>query len=316
MKRILSSLSILALVIVTATGCLKDTGFEDNEYGINNPGGSKAGVGFNLGLSDKEVFGINAVNTAQTIDVIVNYTGPLSDKDITVTIAPKNILVTNYNDSNGTTTEIPAAGQLTIPTSVVIPAGQHYGTISIGVPDASVFDPTVEYGIGLQIVSADNGVQVAQNLDELFVAFNIKNKYDGRYTLKASLAGWAAYGISDGPTVYTLTGFNLVTSGPASVTFDHPQTGDSQFGWTTTGGLTSFGATGPQITFDPATDKVIKVENLVPDDGRGRIFILNPAVTTSAFDPATHNVFVSYILKQNGRPNMIITANFTYVGPR
>ena len=37
---------VAALFVLLATGCVKDQGFEDNEYGINNPAGQPKGVLF------------------------------------------------------------------------------------------------------------------------------------------------------------------------------------------------------------------------------------------------------------------------------
>jgi hypothetical protein len=56
--------------------------------------------------------------------------------------------------------------------------------------------------------------------------------------------------------------------------------------------------------------------NLLPDDGRGRKFLLDPASTTSGFNPTTKQIILEYFLKQNGRPDLKIIAVFKYLGPR
>ena len=52
------------------------------------------------------------------------------------------------------------------------------------------------------------------------------------------------------------------------------------------------------------------------DDGRGRGFKMNPAVTDSRYDPATKTIYASYYMVQTGRPDMQIDVVFTYTGPR
>ena len=46
MKKI--TLLALAAITMVSTGCLKDKGFENQEYGIKDPSSSPAGIGFNL----------------------------------------------------------------------------------------------------------------------------------------------------------------------------------------------------------------------------------------------------------------------------
>jgi hypothetical protein len=68
--------------------------------------------------------------------------------------------------------------------------------------------------------------------------------------------------------------------------------------------------------FDPATDKMSSVINTTPDDGRGRTFRLNPAVTNSRYDPGTRKIYAAYLMTQNGRPDQEIYMEFSYIGPR
>jgi hypothetical protein len=70
------------------------------------------------------------------------------------------------------------------------------------------------------------------------------------------------------------------------------------------------------LTFDLATDKLLSVTNTTPDDGRGRAFEMNPAVTTSRYDPATKTIYAAYFLKQTGRPNLAIYDTLVYVKER
>jgi len=108
----------------------------------------------------------------------------------------------------------------------------------------------------------------------------------------------------------------MVTSGISSVTILTQETGDAQNAFDPDGNVLSFGATAPQYIFDPATDKLTDVKNLAPDDGRGRAFHLNPAVTDSRFDPTSRTIYAAYIMVQIGRPDQEIYDTLTYVSPR
>ena len=56
--------------------------------------------------------------------------------------------------------------------------------------------------------------------------------------------------------------------------------------------------------------------NLIPDDGRGRAFAINPAVTDSRYDPATKTIYAAYLMFQNGRPTQYIYDTLVYKGSR
>jgi hypothetical protein len=75
MKKILSLPFLLAAVAFAVTGCLKDKGFENHEYGINSPEGSPASVGFPLSINANNAVGINVATTVQTISdiLVVNF---------------------------------------------------------------------------------------------------------------------------------------------------------------------------------------------------------------------------------------------------
>ena len=138
------------------------------------------------------------------------------------------------------------------------------------------------------------------------------NKYDGKYQFKVRQKGWGDYGAADTEVVVNAdSNFALVTSGPHSVTFGF----GAQFAITRTGVLI-LGVVNPQFTFDSVTNYLIKVENLVPDDGRGRKFRLDSAITDSRYDRETKIVYMAYILMQNGRSDLHFYDTLTYIGPR
>jgi len=332
MKRIISSSLLLAALVVAFTGCLKDKGFDNRTYGINDPDTQPPGVGFPLAASTKNTVGLDAgVATNQAINnvVFVNLeTGTAAKSDVHVTLVLNDALRTAYNTANGTSILAFPAAQYNVALNVLIPAGATGGQVAFNIPSTVPLDPSNSYGVGLTISSVDGGYLIAKNLKDLFLEFTLKNKYDGNYKLDLNSQGWAAYGIASDANFYTWgsngdgTSIFMITGGPNNVRL-YDEWGFGTFiqpAFTTGGGsATGFGATAPRFTFNTATDQLIDVSNDTPDDGRGRKFKINPAVVPPAgnfWNPSTRKILASYIMQQNGRPDQFLNAIFTYRSPR
>ncbi|MDB5205112.1 MAG: hypothetical protein JWR72_187 [Flavisolibacter sp.] len=316
----LSSISALAIAaLVTVAGCLKDKGFENGEYGTQIK--EVKGVAFPQSASSPVVIGVNALSTTQTIDgpIITLEQDGKAASDVQVTLQLNNALVTAAGY-----TVLPISAYTTTPLIVTIPAGQKTATVKITFPNSAALDPNLTYGLGFTIASVSGGYTIASNQKEIVFGFNVKNKYDGNYTLRIKTRGWAAFGISEDlpgtwPSITGGYSIGMVTGGPNSVRlYDYWGFDDFIQPAFTTGNATGtgFGATAPRFTFDLATDKLINVSNDLPDDGRGRAFLLNPAVTDSRYDPATKTIYAAYLMKQNGRPNMQIFDTLVYKSAR
>jgi hypothetical protein len=332
MKKILSSSLILAALAVAFTGCLKDKGFDNHTVGINDPDTQPPGVGFPLAATAKNTIGLDAgVGTNQAINnvVFVNLeTGTPAKSEVTVTLVLNDALRTAYNTANGTNILAFPAAQYNVALTVVIPAGATGGQVAFNIPSTIPLDPSSSYGVGLTISSVTSGYTIASNLKNLFLEFTLKNKYDGNYRAQFNTTGWGAYGIADDANFYNWgvngdgTSILMITGGPNSIRlFDAWGFGTFiQPAFTTGGGsATGFGATAPRYIFNTATNQLIDVINDTPDDGRGRKFKINPAVTPPAgnyWNPATKIIYASYIMMQNGRPDQPINAILTYRGPR
>lgn len=337
MKKILSSSLILATLAIAFTGCLKDKGFDNHTYGINDPDTQPPGVGFPLGATAKNTIGLDAgVATNQTINNIVwvNLEGGSPAKsDVHVTLVLNDALRVAYNTANGTNILQMPAAFYNLSLNLVIPAGATGGMVPINIPSTVPLDPSNSYGLGITIAAVDGGYKIAENLKNLFLEFTLKNKYDGTYALSIATQGWGAFGITDeaafapwGPAG-TATIF-LITSGPNSVRFFD----DWGFGdfiqvchtGTPASGSSGFGATAPRYTFNLATNQIVSVTNDIPDDGRGRKFDIDPRYFAGApgafngnfWNPANKQILADYILHQNGRPDCYLQHILTYKGPR
>jgi hypothetical protein len=306
MKRILFIGLSVSMVLAS---CLKDENIDNQKYGM-------AGIeGRPLVLfpSAKTTTTLNASTkdtTFRLITVRLAEASPASE-DVKVTLAPNNTAVT-------------AAGFAVAPTSaytvdnlvVTIPKGEREGYLNITTKTSNLTAATYAFGYDITAISNPK-YTISGNGKTSIAVLPVKNKYDGDYSLKIKTTGWAAYDISDNVT-RTLSG-NVglqTTSGNTVTMYNYSRSDYLQPAFTAAGGATAFGAATPMFTFDLATDRLTNVTNTTPDDGRGRAFEMNPAVTNSRYDPATKTIYAAYFLKQTGRPNLAIYDTLVYVKER
>lgn len=317
-------LSAIAILLTAGTGCLKDK-LADDQRTIPDIKSTPSVV---------EVLGAR-----ESESQMISYAASLisSDKDTTLNLAfirlaadqpaPEDIqvelelvpaLLTQFNTATGSHYAQPAANLFKFGSglTVTIPKGSREAGLSFTTKPSALVGP--EYGFGIRIKSVSNPKYVISgNHNNAVIRVGVRNKYDGEYTLKIKTAGWSAYSISENTPLTYPEAVDMVTATANSVTlFSHYTHNILQPAFDATGSPTQFGAASPLFTFDPATDKLVSVTNTTPDDGRGRAFAMNPAVTDSRYDPATRTIYAAYFLKQNGRPNLAIYDTLIYIGPR
>jgi len=186
MKKI--TLLALAAIVMVGTGCLKDKDFENQKYGIKDPGaGSAQGVGFNLQnkTNFKRTIGVVITDQPQEVDgdavMLALYAGSKAPKDIHIKVAVDTSILFGFNRENGTEIDTLPTDKFTIVTDAVIPAGQQYAPVKITIPSTQGISPDRSYGIALKIVSVDGGYTVSSNMAKTLVEIVIKNEYDGEY---------------------------------------------------------------------------------------------------------------------------------------
>lgn len=320
MKRILVIAVSAVTISVAVTGCLKDKGLEDQNYGTVIS--EKKAVAFPLAASSPVLGSINSQTTTQDFQLpnITLEESGVAASDVTVTVALNNTLVADAIAADPTLdlTVLPADAYSVSTTSVVIPKGSKFSdALKLIIPNSSTLDPTATYAVGFSITAVSAGYQIAANQKDVVVGFSIKNKYDGVYTARIRTTGWAAYGIADNATYDYPEDFDFATVGANSNSLASNFRGDNLLpAFSATGGATAFGATSALFVFDVATDKLIDVQNTQPDDGRGRRLEINTAVPDSRFDPATKIIYAAFIMKQNGRPNQFFYDTLTFVRER
>ncbi|HUC82399.1 MAG TPA: DUF1735 domain-containing protein [Flavisolibacter sp.] len=252
-KFITKALFAVALGIV-GTGCLKDKGFEDQQYGTKIE--DIKAVAFPQAATSPVEFGLTAVPTAQSMRVAVALEADqAASGPVTV-----NLVVNNALLPSGLTAA--PANSFTIPTSVTIPAGQKIAYIDVAVPNATVFDPNLKYGIGISIASVTEGYKIAANQKNVVLGISIKNKYDGVYEITGTLqdangAYTGDYGDPQFPRIYEMS-----TTGPGSILFydlswDYPNYIVVSI---STGGGANTGIR-PEFTFNTTNDQLVSAIN-------------------------------------------------------
>ncbi len=291
MKRIFLISSLFAALSLTFTSCLKDKGFEDGTYGINDPDTQPPGVGFPLGTKT-QAFGLNVSASLQAVDgfVYVNLlTGNAATSDVHVTLVNNTTAaVAAYNTANNLTGTSQVLALPTsvynVGTSVTIPAGARTAQIPINVSSTISLDPSRTYALGVTITSVDGGYVIASNMKNLFILFSIKNRLDGHYEITGAAlrAGDAALTGSVG--VYER---DLATAGANSVQWVGSVYWGSQASQLP-------GGYEPLITVDPVTNLITNITSV------SGIYMTAPIVrtdivgSTQRYDPATKTLYFEF----------------------
>jgi hypothetical protein len=256
----------------------------------------------------------------------------LSDRDgqgadITVKIRLNSDAITAYNAAQGTNYEVIPAGAITYNTNFTIARGSKEVNFPAAV-NMGMLNLTKNYAMAYTIesVTGGNGVAINKTYETLFIAFSVKNKYDGLWRMNGTLVDVANGAL--GAWTDALVAFE--TSGPSSVIMINrvnlvPAWFNVPFHPISSAGAFSvYGGWAPVFTFN-ATDNLITVTNYYGQP--------NPGNTRGAvIDPTGANVFTStggvktirakYIMTQ---PSVVAAPphhrtfcnmTFTYLGPR
>ncbi len=309
MKRFFLTSALFASLGLLLTGCLKDKGFDNQEYGINDPDTQPPGVGFPLAASAKYTVGLDVSATAQVVNdvVYVNLeSGSPAPTDIQITLTLNDALRTAYNTANSTNILLLSPTLYTVGTTMTIPAGARNVQIPITVSSTTALDPNSSYGLGLTIASVTGNYKIASNLKNLFLEFTIKNKYDGKYIL----TGFHNRTSPDYSAPYNEL-VHMVTTGPNSVTMYWPAVG--LYAHPIAGGTGYYGSFTTNLFFDLTTN-LLTSWDLTPYPFSVSSTGVGPA-TDSRWDPLDKTIYAQFYYNNNpgGRR---FTDTLKYQGPR
>ncbi len=313
MKRISFALSLLALGSIFLTGCLKDKGFENGEYGLNDPDTQKPGVGFPL-ATKSQGFGLNVSGSSQVVTemAFINLnSGPVASSDVKVTLTNNTTsMVAAYNTANNLTgsnqvLELPTS-LYTFATTATIPTGGRFIDVPITVSSTLSLDPARAYAVGISISAVDGGYTIASNMKDLFIIFSIKNRLDGIYEItgEALRAGDPLLSGFFGPYERAYS-----TSGPNAVQHN------GQVLWANTGNSALPGGYEPLVTVDPTTNLITSVSS------PAGIYMTAPIVRTDIvgsahrYDVATKTLYFEFSYG-GGPTSRLFSIKAVYKRPR
>jgi hypothetical protein len=316
------------VVLLIHTGCLKDRGFESQEYGIQNPGStSSKGIGFNLdaAASYVQTFSILSDNTSiqesdSSMTTIGLFSSGTAQSDIHVRVAfdpsvltpaDSNLVILNrslYDFGTG---------------DIVIKAGEKYASFSIKILNTTSLSLDTIYSIPLRIVSVDDpSLTIASNLDKILVKVVLKNKYDGLYYLN-----FTNYHPVYNPDYigYDSVKVELRTITSNSVKLywiadpDNPNMSSSfvpgyKCPSSLQGTLTNFGSQEPEYTIDPVTNEVTVANTSAT---ASITYVMSPYTSPpvpSVYDPVTKKITAQWGYVTSAPREW--TQEFIYIGPR
>lgn len=308
MKKIIFYITLGCAVVIGGTGCLKDKGYEAQEYGTQIK--EKKGVAFPQSDVSPLTIGI----TGQAADLTVNGTKLTLEEDgypaadVHITLAVNQNLVTDAG-----LTPLPAGTFSVNSLNMTIPAGAKISDyIQVTVKNSIALDPNLGYGVGLTITSIDQGYQIASNQKDIVIGFAIKNKYDGVYRLVGHH--------TRSPYNYQYdTEMDMVTIGPSSVEFYWQEVGSTghPIGVGPGNDLSWYGADiSPAVDFNTTTDLATNIYNLSSAVPIGFYTGTDGGVSRFVDDPTPTNRKMYLYFQYSGNPARGFLDTLTYLRPR
>lgn len=315
MKKILTaSLSIIALAIL-GTGCLKDKDYENQVY--------QTQIGYNPAVSfparaagETIAYGLISQPTPYSLvgpHIALEGTGPISS-DVHVNLVVEDALVDSANvhdPSLGLVALDPSEYSINLARTIV--AGHAFDSVIVTINNLDGLDPTTTYAIGLRITGADNGFQVVEPYKTLVMQINIRNKYDGIYSVESGLVTrYLSPGVPANDALSgDLTGnpdVDLITKGANSLSIPAPAAGSGYLYWH--GGVSGVaGIDGLVVNVDPTTLDLTTTSATLANLG-------NFAGHPNFYDPATETFHISFQWTNTAGAPREYEIVLKYKGPR
>jgi hypothetical protein len=314
MKKVFSTIFVLSLMLVIATGCKQQRDFLAD---------AKSGYTDAVGFGED-----NNTITSLTIDASVTslkqaLNAYLSSQKtygqaIAVTVEANSSIVDDYNTANGTAYDVMPAAAYTLPSSINIPANSKEGLGEVNFDIATMITYGSSFALGVEITQVSGGPNAVLTAHSKHVfIIQVKNKYDGVYEVNGTFVDYSNPAFEG---AYPLE-WELVTTGPKQCVVydaaDFASPTPAYIFWTGTG-YSYFGSFGLIVNFDD-NDNIVSVTNYYGQpSSNGRSATLDPS-GINKWDPATGNIDISYWLDQPSvitphRGSMVET--WSYSGPR
>ena len=316
-----NTVAFIALVLF-AVSCKKPNNGED----IGGAGNTIVKL-----ITDDDSYSLRAIDlvaTPQKVNLLdirrdVPNEGQLN-QTMKVVVKQDPKILDDYNTEHGTSYEELPEGAYTVDAAnprdgaswtVTFAAGDFAKPLTIIVPNSLNLDLTKTYALGFTLTSVDANGKISEvpSQRKVVVEIGLKNKYDGAYKATGTMVD---------QTSSTLTGYypwnlELRTSGANSViVYDkendyplHPILSGTSWSY--------YGSFGLEVTFDPATNKVVSITNVFGQpSSNGRSAQLDPT-GENMWDPSTKTIKIKYFMLQPGTSiRTKFDETWTYLGPR
>ncbi len=324
-KNIKSFLFVSLAISLLATSCIKD----------DAPGAGSAGTPkIKILEGPKRALFFSPFLTVKNIDLFSVRRDEVSaagiDQSITIKVMAQPDSVETYNDANGTSYEALPDSLYTIVGNGVTRNGEVF---SIPIPAQAIgneltiamnggkWDVTHKYAMMFTIVDPA-GLAITNGLKSVFVTIEAKNQWDGVYEVTGSYTDLTNAAFKG---VYPYT-WELQTLSPTQcVVYDNELLGGVGFVFSTTGDpadLSYYGSFGLVVTFDPATNKIVDLQNYYGQpSGNTRSAHLDPS-GENMYNADSKTISIKYYMTQPSvvptPPNIRATwdEKWKYTGPR
>ncbi len=307
--------ALTALTAVTLlSSCLKD----DSRYVDFASSKPLVELPAATGVAGSGVFQANSyaiVSTPTPLNVQVNVAAPKPlSSALTVKLSVDQAALTAYNTANNTNYTLLPAADYSSSLSVTIPANQNSANLVVNI-NTSLIDPSQSYVLPLTITDA-SGQQIS-NYKTLLYNIQVKNKYDGVYTVTGTMVD----GVNSALTGSYPRTVDLITQGASTVAYYDTGIGNFAHSILNGGTASYYGSFAPVFNFDATTNKVTSVVNYYGQPAsNGRSAVLDATGTVNAVTgtPGTAGsvIKVKYILVQAGVNRTTFDETLTYTGPR
>ncbi len=176
----------VAALSLGMTACLKSNAPNLDPSGSNNViefGNTIRPTSYTSIYPEYDNNNLNVLNDTTGFNILVDYAGAeyTAPRDITVTIAADDNLVSTYNTNTNSSFTTVDPSYYSFPTTITIPKGQHqaYGHVSIN-HATSVLGFSGTFAIGLTIKSASFGT-ISSNYNNAIYEFTLANYWGGSY---------------------------------------------------------------------------------------------------------------------------------------
>jgi Domain of unknown function (DUF1735) len=322
-KKFINFMGMLA-VVAGMTSCLKDKGFDDQDYGVDisgTPSVSNRSVkilegGTSSGDIKKLVFadGSAALDSLEFSVAYVDYTTPtsqLASADVTVTFGTDPAYVAAYNATSTVQYELmPDSLFILSKTSVVIKKGTFVSELVKVYFKPNKFDGSKTYllPIVLKTATGISGIQIQQNFGRISYT-KIGNVLSGKYSHRfrrfqvADTTGVPLQNIFSTVIIPPVSPSEVMTTEPYTTTFIDAS-GGIVLGFTNTGGvLSNFTQSLTAATYAGITSGVFILNDGPKLTAGGQVIVVGNAA--SNYIGTRFSTYIQYINSSGGTRTLI-----------